>query len=93
VVEGRRRDVRLFDYGLYGLHRRAAMVARGMAEQDTWRITDDQIRQVVAEHIGSGKPAYSLGRNTILEVAFELRPFSKWLYMISPTGYFDRLRP
>jgi hypothetical protein len=84
VVEGQRTDVRLFDYGLYALHRRAAMVADGMDEDETWRITDTQIRQVVAEHLAGGHPAFSLSENAILETEFELEPFSRWLYRITP---------
>lgn len=94
VVEGQRPDVRLFDYGLYSLHRRAAMEAGGIPPEDTWRITNDQIRQVVSEQLSNGGPAFSLGENSILESQFDLQQVSKWLYAITPADYdYERLRP
>lgn len=92
IVESQRQDVTLFDYGLFLLGRQSALQESGMSQQDAWRISHREIRQVVASQISRGRPAFSLGENPILEPAFTLEPISEWLYAITPIGY-ERLRP
>jgi hypothetical protein len=92
VVEGRRPDVTLFDYGLYSLGRMAALKAHGLSQEDIWRIPQEEIRQMVTDQLSNGRPVFSLEENPILKPAFNVQPFTKWLYTVT-SGTYERLRP
>lgn len=92
IVEGRRPDVTLFDYGLYVQSRTAALVSSGLTIDEARRISKAEIRRVVTDQLSNGQPAYSLDQNSILLPAFELVPVSDWHYAIMPP-YYERLRP
>lgn len=82
VVEGWRPDVRLFDYGLYILGRQSRLQQSGLSTSEARRIAYEEIRLEVGRALSTGKPVYSLGENFILEPAFELEPYSEWLFTV-----------
>jgi hypothetical protein len=92
VVEGQRPDVTLFDFGLYSVGRMATLRARGLSQQDIWRIPQEEIRQMVTNQLSNGRAVFSLEENPILMPAFDLTPITKWLYTVTP-GTYERLRP
>ncbi len=92
IVENQRQDITLYDYGLYLLGREFGLQEDGISQQDAWRISHNEIRQVVANQIALGRPVFSLGENAILEPTYTLAPISEWLYAVMPIGY-ERLRP
>jgi hypothetical protein len=83
IVEGKRPDVTLFDYGLYAQSRTAALMRSGLPQNEARRIAQSEIRRVVTDQLSKGRPAYSLDENLILEPAFDLVPVSEWHYAIT----------
>jgi hypothetical protein len=84
VVEQRRRDVTLFDWGLYGLGRAAALRSRGVAEEEIRRITEAEIRRMVRRELAAGRPVYSLDLNPLLAGGLELVPSGRGYRVCAP---------
>lgn len=72
VAEGKRPDVTLFDYGLYGLGRRAKLRAQSFDEENIRRITQLEIRRIVADALSAGRPVYALESSSLLGEQFSL---------------------
>lgn len=72
VVEGRRPDVTLFDWGLYSLGRRAALRAEGMGEAAMQSITQEEVRRRVEAELAAGRAVYSLDENPALKDGYLL---------------------
>ncbi len=84
LVEGVRPDVELFDFGAYTLRRSADLEPGDLSEKEIRRITEEEIRLIVAEQLAQGRPVFSLGFNPALEPAFDQSAVSRWLYAITP---------
>ena len=72
VVEGRRPDVQLFDWGLYGLGRQARLRAQGLPADEARHAALDEILVTVQRELLSGRPVYSLEDNHLLRERFVL---------------------
>ena len=84
VVEGRRPDVRLFDWGLYGLGRRAKLRAQGFPPREVWNRSLDEILVIAQRELLAGRPVYSLEDNRLLRESFALVRQSHVLRVCEP---------
>jgi hypothetical protein len=84
VVEGRRPDVELFDWGLYGLGRRARLRAQGLAPQEARNTALDEILVIVQRELLAGRRVYSLEDNRLLRESFALVRESHVLRVCEP---------
>ncbi|MBI3108653.1 MAG: hypothetical protein HYY95_24310 [Candidatus Rokubacteria bacterium] len=71
-MEGRRPDVQLFDWGLYGLGRQARLRAQGLPADEARHAALDEILVTVQRELLSGRPVYSLEDNHLLRERFVL---------------------
>ncbi len=74
AVEGRRPDVELFDWGLYGLGHRAALRARGVPRDEALEDARDEVRLRVRRELLTGRPVYTLNDDGLLSRDFTLVP-------------------
>ena len=84
VVEGLRPDVELFDWGLYGLGRRARLRAQGLAPQEARNTALDEILVIVQRELLAGRRVYSLEDNRLLRESFALVRESHVLRVCEP---------
>lgn len=82
IVEGRRPDVQVFDYGLYGIGRLAYYRENRMPGPASQRFVERDVADVIIAAQAS-RPVYSAADYSILEDFFDLAPASG-IYRVEP---------